>query len=600
MSGHGTPFFFAFPDSAAACAVARRLCADRPELDVIPHASGRPWIVGHWSAGELLVVRSPHLTVALIGTFGVTAADLARRVAPVREPAGLDRLGLELPGQFHLLAATDGAVRVQGTAYGTRRIAWTRIAGTVVAGDRAAELARFAGAGPDLTSVALRLLNPLPAPFADRAMWHGVRPVPPGHCLELREGLPPKQRRWHRPPEPVLGLAEAARDVRSTLTEAVALRTADSGLISADLSGGLDSTSLCFLAAGGPGNPKLIACTATGDESENDDGHWARLAAERLVDTEHFLAPASELPLFYSGAMNDGGRHDTPVGIVVSRDRVTHFIERMAERGSRLHLTGNGGDHLFLGSAVDYHALLPTRPLLTLAALRGYRTLFGWSRRAVAGALLDRRSYRRSFAALTTRSSGSLDPGRPSFSWLHDPVIASWFTLDCLERVEQALAEAAPTVEPLAATRGRHHDLAGIHAGTQEMRGLEEMGRLAGVPVANPYFDDRVVDAALGARPELRATPWAYKPLLVEAMRGIVPDRSLARRTKGDGSPEATLGLYRHREELAAVWEDSALARAGLVDPDALRRLCRTPGSPELAYNPLTSTLACEAWLRTA
>lgn len=83
-------------------------------------------------------------------------------------------------------------------------------------------------------------------------------------------------------------------------------------------------------------------------------------------------------------------------------------------------------------------------------------------------------------------------------------------------------------------------------------------------------------------------------------MRGIVPDRKLARTTKGDGTPDAIAGLHRHREELAALWEDSALAKAGPVDADALRRLCPAPGSPEFADNAVNSTLACESWPRTA
>lgn len=57
------------------------------------------------------------------------------RAAPavLRDPAELDDLALTLSGQFHLLASVDGALRVQGSAYGARRVFHTRTGGTLVA-----------------------------------------------------------------------------------------------------------------------------------------------------------------------------------------------------------------------------------------------------------------------------------------------------------------------------------------------------------------------------------------------------------------------------------------------------------------------------------
>ena len=600
MPGHDMPFFFAFPDCEAAGALARRLCADHPGLGVVPHDSGRPWIVGHWAPGEILVARHRDTAVALVGAFTADEAELSRRTRAVRDVADLDPLAAALPGQFHVVVTVAGALRVQGTAYGIRRVFHTRTGGTVVAADRAAKLAELVGAPTDMAAVALRLLHPVPAPLDQRAMWHGVEAVPPGAWLAVTDGRLPRERRWHRPPEPHLGTAEGAAAVRSALQHAVAVRTAGGGLISADLSGGLDSTSICFLAARGAAGQRMIACTSTGDETENEDGQWARLAAAALPGTEHHVQPERELPLFYSGVLDARDRWDAPSPMAASRHRATALVARMAERGSRLHLTGNGGDHLFFGGAVHYHSLLPRRPLFALSRIRGYRTLYAWPWREVLRELLDRRTYGTSLAELTVRSSGSMSLSRPGFGWMHPPVVPPWLTPDCLDVVEHVLADAAGTAQPYAEDRARHVELAALYTGTQEMRAYDDAARQAGVPVAHPFFDDQVVDAALSVRPEERVTPWEYKPLLARAMRGIVPDRNLTRTTKGDGTPDAVAGLHRHREELAALWEDSPLAAAGLVDAATLRRLCLAPGSPELADNALYSTLACESWLRTA
>src|SRR6185437_407417 len=81
-------------------------------------------------------------------------------------------------------------------------------------------------------------------------VWSGVQAVPNGHYLSVAaDGAGSSYRRWHRPPEPHLPLGEGAAHVRDALGAAVSLRTDGGRPISADLSGGLDSTSIAFLAA---------------------------------------------------------------------------------------------------------------------------------------------------------------------------------------------------------------------------------------------------------------------------------------------------------------------------------------------------------------
>jgi asparagine synthase (glutamine-hydrolysing) len=130
-------------------------------------------------------------------------------------------------------------------------------------------------------------------------------------------------------------------------------------------------------------------------------------------------------------------------------------------------------------------------------------------------------------------------------------------------------------------------------------RQLDQMASRIGVTLAAPYHDDRVIEAGLAVRPQERITPWRYKPLIIEAMGGIVPDESLTRQTKANGSCDADPGLRRHRRELLTLWEDSRLAELGLIDADALRETCTRPLPPELQFGGLDQTVACEVWLRS-
>ncbi|MCA6093898.1 asparagine synthetase B family protein [Streptomyces sp. SCA3-4] len=599
MPSHGTPFFFAFSDSEAGCAVARHLCRETAGLRIIEYDSGRPWIVGLWDDDGIAVARAGNKAVVLIGTLPKLGNGLGSRVERLRDLSELDGLSSSVPGEFHLLATLGGAMRVQGTAYGTRRVFHTRTEGTEVVADRAALLAELIDAPLDLTAVAMRLVQPVIAPLDRRVMWQGVSAVQPGWQLTLQHDGRARHLRWHRPPEPHLALTAGAAAVRSAMADAVGARTHLGGLISADLSGGMDSTSICALAAR-DGAAKLIACSATGEESENQDGYYARLAAEQMPGTEHFVLPKGELPLFYSGVVDERSRTDAPSIFAISRDRATVLNARMAERGSRLHLTGYGGDHLFLGSPVHYHGLLPHRPLLSLQRIRAFRIIRSWPWREVIPQLADRRSFRSALAGLSAHRSGSLSLTTPALGWAPQPHVPVWLTRDSRDVIQREFTEVARDAVPYAATTGRHNELAVIYGGTQDMRAMAEISRHAGVPVATPYFDDQVVDAALSVRIEDRVTPWEYKPLLAAAMRGVVPDTCLSRTTKGDGTPDEVGGLYRHRDELAALWEDSALAALGLVDQEALRRSCTRPGSPEMKDGAIGAVLACEVWLRTA
>jgi asparagine synthase (glutamine-hydrolysing) len=143
-----------------------------------------------------------------------------------------------------------------------------------------------------------------------------------------------------------------------------------------------------------------------------------------------------------------------------------------------------------------------------------------------------------------------------------------------------------------------HADLEQILTTARILRQWEQMSNRLGLPIASPFFDDRVISACLSVRPEERVTPWRYKPLLVEAMRGVVPDECLARTSKAQAALDAARGLRQNSAELVSLWTDSRLAEMGLVDRDHLIRLTRQPDDPSLRHAVLYSTIGCEVWLR--
>ncbi|MET9322332.1 lasso peptide isopeptide bond-forming cyclase [Streptomyces sp. NPDC003038] len=595
-TGPGDAHFTVFTDHEDAAAVARSF--SRPGTRTLPHTSGRPWLVGHWHDDEIVTAHAGRTGLAVIGCCPIDAVDLQRHAGRLRDLAELDALARSLPGSFHLIAALDGQIRVQGTASGLRLVFHAAVDGMRVAASRADVLAAALGAEPDEEQLAVRLLWPVPHPLAETPMWRGVTAVSPHDALIVAaNGRTVRHSRWWTPPEPVRTLAEGAPLVREALTAAVDARTRQGGVVSCDLSGGLDSTSICFLADRSPA--QVVASTWPGRDPADTDLHWAEQAARSMPDLDHVVWDADASPLVYNDLLTIDDLLDEPTIGVMDRSRVLHHLPAMAERGSRLHLTGIGGDHVAWCSEAYYHRLLRTRPLFALSQLRGFRALWQWPLGGTARALADSRPYGKWLAG----SSGRLRDPLPttvstSLGWGMPPRLFGWVTPDAERIAQRALREAAANAVPLHPDRGLHADLDQIRACTRIIRQWDRMAARAGVPMASPFLDDRVIEACLAVRPSERVTPWKYKPLLTAAMSGIVPDACLRRTNKAAASMDASNGLREHRADLLALWEDSRLERLGLVDGDALRRLAQRPATPELRDAILYSTIAAEVWLR--
>ncbi|GHI02107.1 asparagine synthase [Streptomyces cellostaticus] len=595
-TGRGDAHFTVFPDRADAAAVARSFA--RPGSRTLAHASGRPWLVGHWHDDEIITASADGARVAVVGCCPTDADELRRRTARLRDLAELDALARSLPGSFHLVGALDGRIRVQGTASGLRLVFHAEIDGVRVAATRADTLAAALGLDPDVQELTVRLMWPAPYPLFETSMWRAVTAVAPQDAVVVAaDGRTARHTRWWTPPEPVRPLAEAAPLIRTALEEAVGARTRQGGVVSCDLSGGLDSTSVCFLADRSPAH--VVASTWPGRDPADTDLLWAERAMGHLPDVEHVVWDADASPLVYEDLLGIDDLLDEPTIGVMDRSRVLHHLPGLAARGSRLHLTGIGGDHVAWCSDAYYHRLLRTRPLFALRQLRGYRALWQWPLGGMVRALADSRPYGKWLADGAGRLRGPLPPSvETSLGWGMAPRLFDWVTPEAERMARRALLDAAATASPLHPDRGLHADLEQIRSCTRVIRQWDRMAARAGLPMASPFFDDRVIEAFLAVRPSERITPWQYKPVLSAAMRGIVPEDCLRRANKATAAMDAANGLRQHRGDLLALWEDSRLEALGLVDGAELRRLARRPASKGLSDAILYSTIAAEVWLR--
>jgi asparagine synthase (glutamine-hydrolysing) len=597
-------WFLVLPDHEATAAVVDGLRLSPTRR--VAHPSGRPWLLAGARQQDVIVTEMPHGRLAVIGHCPITAAELSTHAAELTSLDDLDGLALRLPGSFHLAATLHGDVRVQGTVSGLRRIFHGRAGRVAVAADRADVVAALTGAGVDPERLALWLLHPgAPAPLSEATPWRGVRHLPPDACLHLDAGGTVRERLWWRAPEPATPLAAGATRLAEALTGAMTAFTRQRPSVGADLSGGLDSTALCFLAA--RCGAAVSAVTHAGPDADPDGVTRARAAAETLAargEFTHQVLGADELPPPCAALWQPGEPMDEPFAGLRGAARLAFGVERAAAVragvDAQYHLAGFGADEVLRVPPAALHTLLRQRPRTALAGIRGGRARHGWPLRPMLGALADRRPYARWLAAAAGQVAayGTARDGAPALHWDGPFRVAPWVTPAATDTIRRQIRDAADGARPLAATRGQHATLAAIRRGAGAYRLVQRFVDRTGRRLRLPFLDDRVLDACLAVDLGERGAPGPAKPLLTEALRDIVPPDATGRPTRSDLAGEPHTGVREFTAELTDLLDEPLIGRLGLVDADALRAACLGPYPATVPAAAVEAALATEVWLR--
>ncbi len=601
MSACHECWFVVFPDCESAPRVAARFTGRA--CRVVRHASGRPWLVGCWPAGSFAVASHGSARLAMAGTFSLTEDELLRRLRAVRPTADLVRWTADIeaavsgaPGSFHLMASMGEEVYARGSFSEARRLFWSSADGVTVAADRARTLAWLAGGGIDLEQLALRLAYPdVPHPLASGAPWRGVHGVPGAEALLFDRHGQAGTRRWWQEPSGELPLEVGAPAVRQALENAVGVRARPGQVLGADLSGGMDSTSLCFLAA--RAGASLVTATLEWAASGNEDSAYAERAAAHLPGIQRLVFGPADLPAYFTGLGRPHEPDDEPTVLVRDRAQQQYIADAMRAAGAELRLTGHGGDHVVEAPDQYLHRLLRRHPVRGIRHAAGQRARQHWALRSAARTLTDTRSYQAWLNGVADALNRSGDPGAAPTGWGEPMTLPPWAGRRAIEYVAHLLRHAARTVEPVVHERGRHAWIQQAQTAGR-LAGNIFHSSLGGVPGASPFCDDAVINACLAVSASATKSPWTYKPLLAEAMRGLVPEPILARTSKDHSGKEWYAGLKLQQAQLADWAADSRLVACGLADGPELKRAFLSPSMLDLGAHTLEATLAVEAWLR--
>ncbi len=435
-------------------------------------------------------------------------------------------------------------------------------------------------------------LQYVPAPST---IYERVRKLPAGHTLELRCGGRPVVRRYYRltrrPELAAMSEADAVREVRETVDEAVRSRLMSDVPLGAFLSGGIDSSIVVACMARATGRPVQTFSVGFSEAGRADDElPYARLVAERYHTDHHELIVAPDMAGLLPSIVRHHGEPFADTSAVPTR-----YLCEMTRRHVKVALSGDAGDEAFGGYRRYVWAHIADRLARLPGALRS----------AVAGAL-------------------RAVPGGPA-RWLReygarlaDDEATRYLRFVC----HFSAAEKADIYTPALRAEFSRDAVAEAFAGHLAASGATDVvGRLQGLDIETylpddilakvdiasmthglearaPLVDHRVVELGASLPGRLKLRRGKGKHILKRAFADLVPAEIVNRRKKGFALPTARWLRGRlHATARDLLLSPEARGR-GLFDVRAVETLLDRHRGGENHGERIWNLMVLETWYR--
>lgn len=510
------------------------------------------WLMGPWRYPHIKATENETGRIAVIGPCSANEDDLRQAL----QAAELGPVTTNWAGSFTVIRQVKGSVEIVTDVSGACPVYTARTnSGSVVWASSSRALAGLIGAEVDPVWLAAHLGDRHAVP-RDHSAWAGISLVPPGHRLCLEQTRMTVTRWW----QPLTRMRDDALErTRWALVEGVRSR-ADGTRVSTDLSG-VDSATLSSIASrSGP----VVGVTAH-PEGADTGGDLDFVNALNLGGLTRKRLSISDRYLPFSPGTEAFAPTDEPPPSAVSWGAFSAQLAVVSAARSECHLTGDGGDNLFLP---------PPTHLSDLARHRRWGRLWG---DACGWARLRRRSpwpYVRSALAGDLTGLGSSAPLPPP-----------WLLKSAPKRPAVMSADAALVDLINNVARAASSDI--------------QLADQVGVEQHNPYFDGALLDAVVSVPSADRFSARRYKPALMDAVGDLVPAVVRDRTTKGtfvaDYHRAVRANLHRVLEKC-----EGPLSDMGLVDAASLRSTVHAAAlGARVPWGHLLTTLGTQLWLES-
>ena len=432
------------------------------------------------------------------------------------------------------------------------------------------------------------------APKYDLTPYKSIRAVPPAHFLVFRDRGVIVKPHWEwmaRGRIRYKSDAEYEEHFLALLRQSVERRTGPGAPILAQLSGGMDSTSIVCMCdhirRSNDPKAKLFDTVSYFDDSEpswNERPYFSLVEARRGKVGFHVDTTLQDRTF---------GPHDSEQGPCLlpgtdrsSLDGERIFRELVGDKEYRAILSGIGGDELLGGVPTPLPELSDYLAGLHFGQLLKRATEWCLSNRSpLANTLLETTRFT---AGLYLRSHAHLEDMPP---W-----VEPWFRKVLLDYARRGHTK-----------RGRWQRVpSSISNGQTWWMILETLPHCSPASLTRfeyryPYLDKNLVDFLLRIPRKQLVRPGRRRSLMRQALREIVPTEILERRQKAFLMRGPLARLQHAHEDIRALFADSRMAGYGWIDPDKFRyALDATASGAEARWWPaVTKTIALELWLRS-
>ena len=179
----------------------------------------------------------------------------------------------------------------------------------------------------------------------DRAIFRGMRKLPPAHLLKVQDGRVEVRRYWQLPTATAFpgSEAEALEALDATLADAVRSHMISDVPLGAFLSGGIDSSLVVALMARASDRPVKTFSIGFDESAFNELPHARRVAEHLGTEHHEFIVRPEALDILDRVIWH----FDEP--FADSSAIPTWYVSEVARRHVTVVLSGDGGDELFGG-----------------------------------------------------------------------------------------------------------------------------------------------------------------------------------------------------------------------------------------------------------
>lgn len=373
---------------------------------------------------------------------------------------------------------------------------------------------------------------------------------------------------------------------RNVFAEAVRRRLRAEGPVTAELSGGMDSSSIVCVADTliAHGESAVVNTVSYYDDSEpnwNENPYFSKVEQQRHRNGLH-ISVNSETN--YRIEVDEKSFAPTPASAVLPSEATRQFKAYLAKTGSRVVLSGTGGDEIMGG--------VPTlMPELADLLVKG--EFINLLQKALASALAERRPI---IHTLWKVCGLFLPPGIATPRGAEHSI--AWLSHDFVRDHQAALRGY-----------GRRLRVFGLLPSVQEYIGafafLRRQLNCTAPPHHPPYekcypFLDRDLAEFVCSIPrEQLVRPNHRRSLMRRALLGVVPDLVLERKRKAYVSRGPLISLSENLARIFAGRATMLIGDIGLVNPDRFLRIAQNVHQgKEVPILPILRTLMVECWLR--